>query len=166
MNKDNERDDPRPADDSGQIDRRVGYRRPPKQTRFKPGRSANPRGRPKGSRGLAKILREIAFEKHWVIEDGRRRERTNLELVLLSLRNHTATATPRASRAYELHEELFGPQEPLQAGGLLLLPEPPASAEEYDRLAAESHANLHEYVEQQMERHEAHVKKRNAESRR
>lgn len=40
----------------------VGYKRPPKNTRFKSGRSGNPRGRPKGSRSfktdLAAEMRE------------------------------------------------------------------------------------------------------------
>jgi hypothetical protein len=36
----------------------VGYRRPPKGARWKPGQSGNPKGRPKGSRSLATILKE------------------------------------------------------------------------------------------------------------
>lgn len=34
----------------------VGYRRPPRQTRFKKGRSGNPRGRPPGSRNFASLV--------------------------------------------------------------------------------------------------------------
>ena len=34
---------------------RVGYRRPPKETRFKPGQSGNPKGRPRGTRKKAKL---------------------------------------------------------------------------------------------------------------
>ena len=37
-----------PLDRSGHYE--VGYAKPPAETRFKPGRSGNPRGRPKGSR--------------------------------------------------------------------------------------------------------------------
>ena len=33
----------------------VGYRRPPKETRFKPGQSGNPKGRPRGTRKKAKL---------------------------------------------------------------------------------------------------------------
>lgn len=36
----------------------VGYKRPPADTRFKPGQSGNPGGRPKG-RSLTSILREL-----------------------------------------------------------------------------------------------------------
>ena len=33
---------------------KVGYRKPPVETQFKPGQSGNPNGRPKGSRSSAK----------------------------------------------------------------------------------------------------------------
>jgi len=40
-----------PPDDRGEKDGyEVGYGKPPRATRFQPGRSGNPRGRPKGSR--------------------------------------------------------------------------------------------------------------------
>ncbi|WP_340586906.1 DUF5681 domain-containing protein [Erythrobacter alti] len=36
----------------------VGYGKPPVSTRFKPGQSGNPKGRPKGAKGLNTIVRE------------------------------------------------------------------------------------------------------------
>lgn len=41
----------------------VGYKMPPKETRFKKGRSGNPKGRPKGARGVDAVLKEIMNEK-------------------------------------------------------------------------------------------------------
>jgi hypothetical protein len=39
---------------------RVGYGKPPKHTRFKPGQSGNPKGRPKGAQGFsAELDREL-----------------------------------------------------------------------------------------------------------
>lgn len=38
---------------------RIGYCRPPEAHQFKPGRSGNPRGRPKGSRNIATIVAEV-----------------------------------------------------------------------------------------------------------
>jgi hypothetical protein len=41
----------------------VGYGRPPKQYRFRPGESGNRKGRPKGAKGNASLLREILDRK-------------------------------------------------------------------------------------------------------
>jgi antitoxin (DNA-binding transcriptional repressor) of toxin-antitoxin stability system len=49
----------------------VGYGRPPAQTRFKPGTSGNPGGRPKSRRKLAADLSEELDELVTVVEDGR-----------------------------------------------------------------------------------------------
>jgi len=40
-------------------DYEVGYGRPPAHTRFKAGKSGNPKGRPKGARGLNTLAREL-----------------------------------------------------------------------------------------------------------
>jgi uncharacterized protein DUF5681 len=42
---------------------RVGYGRPPKAHRFQPGESGNRKGRPKGSKNTATLLREILDRK-------------------------------------------------------------------------------------------------------
>jgi hypothetical protein len=42
---------------------RVGYRNPPRQTRFKPGQSGNPKGRPKGTRSLSAQMHELLSQK-------------------------------------------------------------------------------------------------------
>ncbi len=43
-------------------DTQVGYGQPPKDTRFKPGTSGNPGGRPKKPRTLVRDLLEIMYE--------------------------------------------------------------------------------------------------------
>lgn len=49
----------------------VGFRKPPKETRFKPGQRANPNGRPKGSRNLKTDLLEELQELVTVQTGGR-----------------------------------------------------------------------------------------------
>jgi Family of unknown function (DUF5681) len=45
------------------ADNRVGYRRPPKHSRFQPGQSGNPGGRPLGVKSLSDIVRKIVGQK-------------------------------------------------------------------------------------------------------
>ena len=52
-----------PADRTSKSDYEVGYRKPPKHTRFKPGQSGNLRGRPKGTKNLKTDLMEELGEK-------------------------------------------------------------------------------------------------------
>ena len=49
----------------------VGYGRPPLHTRFKPGSSGNPRGRPKGAKNLKTDLLEELGEQITLREGGR-----------------------------------------------------------------------------------------------
>ncbi len=63
----------------------VGYGKPPTRRRFK--KSGNLKGRPKGSRNRKTIVKAVANEMHTVLENGKRRRRSTLDLVLLRLRN-------------------------------------------------------------------------------
>ena len=44
---------------------KVGYKRPPVSTRFKPGSSGNPKGRPKGQRNFKTIMRKPSMRQSW-----------------------------------------------------------------------------------------------------
>lgn len=101
----------------------VGYGKPPLYTRFKPGQSLNRNGRPKGARGRKKIVRQIALETHKLIEDGKRRRRTTLDLVLISLRNRSVGGNVRAFRAIHDLLQRYAPQQPVKQGGFLIVPE-------------------------------------------
>lgn len=74
----------------------VGKGKPPKNTRFKKGQSGNPKGRPKGSKGALKILDDALREKVQVMENGRPRIVSKLELAITQLVNTAATGDPKA----------------------------------------------------------------------
>jgi hypothetical protein len=61
----------------------VGYGRPPVHSRFKKGRSGNPRGRPKHSRNLKTIIRQAFTDRITVREGETRRSITKIEGVVL-----------------------------------------------------------------------------------
>ena len=48
-----------------------GYKMPPKHTRFKPGQSGNPKGRPRGARGFEATLKRELDRKIAVAVNGR-----------------------------------------------------------------------------------------------
>ncbi len=76
----------------------VGYGRPPRSHRFKPGRSGNTRGRPKGARGRRSMVERVLFERRSVDLDGsgRLQKTTTLELVVLALRQRALEGDNRA----------------------------------------------------------------------
>lgn len=59
-----EQDEPLPDDE-------VGYGKPPRLHRFKPGQSGNPRGRPKGAMSLRTALAREMNQKISVTDNGR-----------------------------------------------------------------------------------------------
>ena len=74
----------------------VGYGKPPQDTRFKPGQSGNPKGKPKGAKNLATIVDNAINEKVVVIENGRRRKRSKMEVAITQLTNKAATGDQKA----------------------------------------------------------------------
>lgn len=61
---------------------RVGYGHPPREHRFKPGTSGNPRGRPKGARGLKTLVQELLDETVPVTVAGKRSRISKLKAAL------------------------------------------------------------------------------------
>ncbi len=77
---------------------RIGYRRPPMGTRFRPGQSGNPRGRPTGARNLSTVVAAALSERVAVNENGRRRRITKLEAAVKQLVNRAASGEARATQ--------------------------------------------------------------------
>lgn len=74
----------------------VGYGKPPRHTRFKPGKSGNPRGRPKDAKGLKTILRETMTTKVPVRTAGGEKKMSRMEAVLHKTIELGMKGNPRA----------------------------------------------------------------------
>ena len=76
----------------------IGYGRPPEHTRFQPGHSGNPRGRPKGARNLSTIIAATLGERVAINENGKRRRISKMEAVVKQLVNRAASGEARATQ--------------------------------------------------------------------
>jgi len=60
----------------------VGYKKPPKATRFRRGQSGNPRGRPRGSKSFRTLIEAHYERKVTFLEDGKQKRITMKEAVV------------------------------------------------------------------------------------
>lgn len=75
----------------------VGYGKPPKSTQFQPGKSGNPKGRPKGIRNLNTDLEEELSLQILVTEGGTQQQTTKQRAMLKSLFAKALNGDVRAS---------------------------------------------------------------------
>lgn len=61
----------------------VGYGRTPIQTRFQPGQSGNPRGRPKGQKSIGKLLAEALSRRIKVQDKGGRQKTLRVQDIIV-----------------------------------------------------------------------------------
>ncbi len=97
------------SDDIKDDDYEVGYGKPPKAGQFKKGRSGNPRGRPKGAKGVqASIKREL--ESKITVHEGNQQVRiTKAEAMAKQLMNKALKGDDKAMMALlKLDAELYG----------------------------------------------------------
>jgi len=117
----------------------VGYGKPPLHSRFRKGRSGNPRGRSRGSTPLAQLLQQALDETVLVPKGHGRRRITKREAIVAGLVDRALQADPRATRLLldlmlkTQHDEAFDQADPDDA-------EDPREylIRELDRLVAEN----------------------------
>ncbi|MBU3888571.1 DUF5681 domain-containing protein [Methylosinus sp. KRF6] len=102
MSSKSERDDgATPESDDADVESaapKVGYRRPPLHTRFKPGQSGNPRGRPKGAKNIDMLCRSLLSRKVTIQENGGRRKVTAVEAIVLATIQRAVRGDNRAAK--------------------------------------------------------------------
>src|SRR5271157_5088713 len=105
----------------------VGYGNPPIATRFRPGVSGNPKGRPKGARNFTSIVAATLGERIVINENGQRRRITKLEAAVKQLVNRAAGGEARSIQmliallqASEARPPQIDPAQPTQADANVL----------------------------------------------
>lgn len=83
------------ANGSSEDDYEVGYKKPPKQTQFKPGQSGNPKGRPKGSRSMSKIVEDLLSKNVSVRVNGKERKMPFREAFIHRLAARVMDGSPK-----------------------------------------------------------------------
>lgn len=83
------------SDDPG----RVGYKRPPKHSQFRPGQSGNPSGRPKRKPSLTDDLAAELAEMISIVDGGRQLQVSKQRAIVKALVNAAMTGDLRAAAA-------------------------------------------------------------------
>ncbi len=81
-------------------DHAVGYGRPPKETQFVAGQSGNPRGRPRGARGVGDLLGDLIRQKIPVTDNGKTRKMPVFEVMLRRLLNDAMRGDAKAVKLF------------------------------------------------------------------
>ena len=68
-------------------DHSIGYKKPPLGTRFRSGKSGNPKGRPKGAKSFDNEVKDELAQKVTVVEGGRRRKISKQSVMIKALIN-------------------------------------------------------------------------------
>ena len=94
----------------------VGYGKPPKSGQFKKGQSGNPKGRPKGAKGVKAILKRELESSITVRERGREVRLSKAEVLAKGLMGDALKGDAKArTEILRLDDEFYGEDRPAGA---------------------------------------------------
>jgi hypothetical protein len=97
----------------------VGYRKPPKGTRFTKGKSGNPKGRPKGVKNLKTYLSEELNEVVTVHEGAKVLKMTKGRALIKTLLARSLKGDARAAREIIVMDRALNPSEEQESDATL-----------------------------------------------
>lgn len=84
-------------------DYEVGFGRPPAASKFKRGRSGNPKGRPKGAKNISTLIAKELNDRVTITENGKPRRLAKGQVAIRQLVNKAAAGDPKALQAVWKH---------------------------------------------------------------
>lgn len=100
---------------SAEDDDKVGYCRPPKHSRFKPGQSGNPRGRPRKNRSIEAMIKRELDQTVVLKEGGREIRLSKREALIKQLVNRAISGDLKPMQLVLAHLEKHKDVEPFTA---------------------------------------------------
>ena len=101
------------ASKNANADEGIGYGKPPNATRFQPGKSGNPKGRPKARKSPAAMLRAELERPYPVNVDGKKQMLSANQIICRKLVNKAMTADIRAIKELQAQREKLKVDEPM-----------------------------------------------------
>jgi hypothetical protein len=112
----------------GAQDESTGYKRPPRHSRFKPGQSGNPNGRPKGRKNKETLLERLLFERYRVQLSEGKQTLSAFEIVCYHVRKKALSGERAAVKNWSELMSICGvldkkqPEEQPYHHGVLVVP--------------------------------------------
>lgn len=103
-------DNPPPNENTAESSYEIGYAKPPKHSQFKAENKAG-KGRPRGSRNMKSLVREVFEDKVPAKINGKTRKVSRVELGLRQLANKASTGDLKAIAHLLTLYERYGPPE-------------------------------------------------------
>lgn len=133
---------------------KTGYKKPPLKSRFQPGKSGNPKGRPRKDQvkvNLTATMDEVLKERVTVKENGSSRKMTRVEVIVRNYIQKAMGGDLRALRelvklANQSEVLVDPPREELPA--VLVVPEVSKSIEEWTELARKQKEERDKQIQQ------------------
>ncbi len=99
----------RPA--SPLADYEIGYRKPPPKNQFQPGKSGNPKGRPKRCPSSQETFQKVIMMPVVIVEGGRKRKVSTQEALFIKMRRAALEGDARDRRALLDLIERYAPEQ-------------------------------------------------------
>ena len=106
------------------ADDEVGYKKPPRHTRFQPGRSGNPKGRPKASKNFKTVFERELNHRIAIAENGRSKKVSKRDAIAKRLVNGAVNGDLKAAQVVLTQDRIYRQEDPATGPSLEIFDKP------------------------------------------